>query len=204
MDNLSTLGEARDSSVSRLREIAPEFMTKLEILKRDYARTGDKRAVELIGYGNTLKSVVEKFTGAIDFASNVGSSIMYGVTHPFGIDLSKYKRASGLNGLGFIQALLPLASIATASAAVTAIAYFITRADNIHADIMRDEWTLVKSKADRLKAQGKHAEAQAAIDEFNKVQKETAPKGFSGVLGSLAGTAIAVAVVYMIFVRSRK
>ena len=206
---MNTLGGLGDASVDDLKAKGPSFMQRLNTMHDDAARTGNQDAIDLASYGDTLKSVIEGFTGAMDTAGNIMSSIQYGITHPFGYSipgLSGYvANKSGLGILPVLAAgeLVTLTSIAGAAAAATAISYYITKADRVHADIMAGEWEIAQKKASDLAAQGDQAGAQAVIDEFNRVQVATQPTSIGSTISSVTSLLLVGGLIFL-FLKGRK
>lgn len=195
---MNGVGEA---SVSALKSKAPLFLERLNIMREDALRTGNVEAGELVGYGENLKAIIEGFTGAADTVGNIVESVQYGITHPFGYALPGLDGISRA-GLGLLPVLavgqlVTLTSIAGAAAAVTAITYYITKADRVHAEIMAGEWEVAQKRAQELAAQGDGKGAQNIIDEFNRVQVATRPQNIAGTISGVVSAAVVIGIIYM-------
>ena len=204
MNYLNGMG---DASINELKAKAPAFLQRLNIMRDDANRTGNQEAMELASYGDNLKSIIESFTGAMDTAGNIMESIQYGITHPFGYTipgLSGYaSKKLGLLPVFAAGGLVTLTGVAGAAAAATAITYYITKADRVHAEIMAGEWEIAQKRAQELSAQGDRAGAQAVIDEFNSVQVATMPQSMGSAISSVASAAVILGLIY-VFLKARK
>jgi len=112
--------------LQELKQKAAEFNIAQAVLERsrpDPVRYPAEFAKwnELRDYGYKTKSAIKWLLDAADTAGNVGSSLYYGLTHPFGYDI----------GLGILP-LVPIAGVAITGAviasALAALTYFITGA----------------------------------------------------------------------------
>lgn len=149
-----------ESTLAEFKKKAADFKTALDFLKNPTTVSNTSSALDaerkkLIASGDVIKSTIEKTTSAIDAANRT---------------LSTVKTAVGLDGLGVLPLVLPVAVVA---AAITAISYWLTDFDRLRTKMYTDLQASGKTPAEAAKILSTLPGQQSSIS--NGIVKTLAP-----------------------------